>query len=88
MKRPLWTHPLFAAFVAVAFLAATFGALKVAAHFVHSNVDPLQRIRTENTKAILLLILAMLLMVAALAVPLVIRRKAQQRIERDNGANP
>jgi hypothetical protein len=85
MKHPLWTHPLFAGFVALLFVAASAGVMKVAVLYARFKVDPLARLQPDNTKAILLLILSMLLVIGSLVVPLVIRRRAQRRLERDSG---
>jgi hypothetical protein len=86
MKHPLWTHPLFAAFVALLFVVAAAGIMKLAVLYAQLKVDPLARVQHDTTKAILLLILSMLLVIGSLVVPLVIRRKAQRRLERDSGA--
>jgi len=86
MKRPLWTHPIFAGFVAVAFLVAARFAMKAAVLYGQLKVDPLSRLEHDNTKAVLLVILAMLLVIGAIVVPLVVRKKAQRRLERDSGA--
>jgi len=85
-KAPLWTHPLFAGFVALLFLIAARGAMKWAAIFGQLKVDPHARLEHETTKAVLMVILAMLLVIGAIVVPLVIRKKAMRRLERDNGA--
>jgi hypothetical protein len=85
MKSPVWTHPLFAAFVALLFVVAAAGAMKVAVLYAQLKVDPLARIQHDTTRAILLLVLSMLLVIGSLVVPLVVRRKAQRRLERDNG---
>jgi hypothetical protein len=86
MKRPLWTHLGFAWFVAVALLLGAREAMKVAVRFARFKVDPHDRLKPDNTMAVLTLILSMLLVIAAIVVPLVIRRRAQRRLERDSGA--
>jgi len=87
MKAPSWTKLWFAWFVAVAFLLAATGAMKVAVLYARFKVDPLARLKPDNTKAILLLILSMVLVIAALVVPLIIRRRAQRWGE-TTGAKP
>jgi hypothetical protein len=74
----VWRHPIFAGVVAVLFVLAAAGAMKVAALYARFKVDPLQRLRSDNAKAIVFYIVAMLLVMAALVVPLVIRRRAQR----------
>jgi hypothetical protein len=83
MKRPLWTYLGFAWFVAVALLLAAREAMKAAVVHARFKVSPLERLKPDNTRAALLLILSMLLVIAAIVVPLVIRRCAQARLERD-----
>ena len=83
MKRPLWTDMGFAVLVAVALLAAATGAMKLAALYARFKVSPLARLQPDNTKAVILLILSMALVIAALVVPLVIRRRAQLFLARD-----
>jgi hypothetical protein len=86
MKPPLWTRIEFAVFVAVALMVAAGGAMKVAALYARFKVDPHARLQHDNTRAVLLVILSMLLVIGAIVVPLIIRRQAQRRLERDNGA--
>jgi hypothetical protein len=85
--RALWKHPLFAGVVAVLFVVAAAGIMKLAVLYARFKVDPLRRLQPDNTKAILLLILSMLLVIGALVVPLVIRRRAQ-RSEETTAAKP
>jgi hypothetical protein len=86
MKRPLWTHLGFAWFVAVALLVAAREAMKAAVVYARFKVAPLERLKPDNTHAALLVILSMLLVIGAIVLPLVIRRKAQRRLEGDNGS--
>jgi hypothetical protein len=79
-KQPLWTRIGFAWFLAVALLALAMAALRVAAMFANLDISPLARSRPENTRAIVMLVLSMLLVVAAIALPLVVRHRAQRRL--------
>ena len=85
MKRPLWTHLAFAWFVAVALLLGAREAMKAAVSHARFKTAPLERLEPDNTRAVLLLILSMVLVIGAIVVPLVIRRRAQVRLERDKG---
>jgi hypothetical protein len=85
MKRPLWTHLGFAWFVAVALLLGAREAMKAAVVQARFKVAPLERLKPDNSRAVLLLLLSMVLVIAAIVVPLVIRRRAQVRLERDKG---
>jgi hypothetical protein len=80
MKRPFWTHVVFAWVVAGALLVSATYALKGAVLYARLKVPPLERFQHDNTKAVLLLLLSMLLVVAAIVLPLVIRRRAQLRL--------
>jgi|SRR5688572_7716614 len=82
MKRPLWTHPLFAGLVAVGFCALAVLSMKRAAFHAHFKVDPLKRHVPDNTRAILFLIGSMLLVIAAIVVPLIVRKLAHARLKR------
>src|SRR5262245_48723570 len=82
MKKPLWTHVVFAWVVAIGMLLGARYALKVAVLYARLKVPPLERFQHDNTKAVLYLLLSMLLVVGAIVVPLVIRRKAHLRLER------
>ena len=88
MKRPMWTHPIFAGFVAVAFLVAARFAMKAAVVHGQLKVDPLARLEHDNTRAALLVVLAMLLVIWAIVVPLVIRKKAQRRLSETAAPKP
>jgi len=81
MKRPLWTHPLFAGLVAVGFVWLAVLAMKRAVLYAHFKASPLERLQPDNTRAVLCLIASMLLVVAAIVVPLVIRKKAHTRLK-------
>lgn len=82
MKRPLWTHPLFAGLVAVGFCALAVLSMKRAVFHAHFKVNPLQRHAPDNVKAILFLIGSMLLVIAAIVVPLIVRKLAHARLKR------
>jgi hypothetical protein len=82
MKRPLWTHVFFAGFVAVGLLVLATVAMKQAVLYAHFKVSPLAREQPENTRAVLCLAASMLLVVAAIVLPLVIRKKAQAYLKR------
>jgi hypothetical protein len=81
MKRPMWTQLSFAWVVAVSLLLAATGAMKLAVLYARFKVSPLARLQPDNSKAVILLILSMVLVIAALVVPLVIRRRAQVWLE-------
>ena len=76
MKRPLWTHLGFAWAVAVTLLVLATLAMKVSVLYARLKVSPLDRIQSDNTLAVLFLIASMLLVIAAIVLPLVIRKKA------------
>jgi hypothetical protein len=82
MKRPLWTHPLFAGLVAVGFVGLAVLAMKRAVLHAHFKVSPLARHAPDNLRATLFLIVSMLLVIAAIVVPLVIRKRAHARLKR------
>lgn len=82
VRGPAWTSIWFAAFVAVALLGLSLLALAGAARYAHLNVPPLQRQPPDNLRAILCLVTSMLLVTAAIVVPLIIRKKAQSRLHR------
>jgi ABC-type cobalamin transport system permease subunit len=82
MSQPFWTRIGFAFLVALALLVSAVVALKGAVRYARLDVPPLQRLQPDNTVAIMLLLLSMLLVVGAIVLPLVVRRKAQARLER------
>jgi hypothetical protein len=82
MKRPLWTHPLFAGFVAVDLLVLATLSMKRAVLYARFKVSPLDRLQPDNTLAVIFLIGSMVLVVAAIVVPLIIRKNAHAFLKR------
>jgi hypothetical protein len=82
VRRPLWTRVGFAFAVAGAFIVLATGALYVAVGVAFPRNAERTGVPGGIGPSVCLMIVAMLLVVAALAVPLVIRRKAQARLDR------
>jgi len=72
----------FAGFVAVGLLGLAVVAMKKAVLYAHFKVSPLAREQPENTKAALCLAASMLLVTAAIVVPLIIRKLAHAHLKR------
>jgi hypothetical protein len=78
---PLWTRVGFAFTMALAFLILAGAALYAAVAVAFPSSRPRSGVPGNIAASVGLMILAMLLVLGAIAVPLVVRRKAQARID-------
>lgn len=79
---PLWTRVGFAWALAAAILALAALSIYTAALHAHLDVPPLKRQPPDIAMSVIWLTAGMLLSVAAIVVPLVVRKRAQSRLQR------
>jgi hypothetical protein len=82
MSQPVWTRVWFAFALAVAQLVLAREALKRAVLYARMNMPMADRVQPDTTRAVLFMILSMLLVVGAIVLPLVIRSRANRRLQR------
>jgi len=82
MSQPVWTRMGFTLAVALGLLALSAISLYAAAFYAWSpTVAPAKRFPPNAPLAVVLFVIAMLLVIAAIVVPLIIRRKSQARLK-------
>jgi heme/copper-type cytochrome/quinol oxidase subunit 2 len=82
MSQPLWTRLGFAVVVPIVLIGVATVVLWRAVLYARMNVPVADRVQPDTTRAVLFMILSMLLVVMAIVLPLVIRARAQKRLQR------
>jgi hypothetical protein len=77
-RPPWWGRIAVAAATALAFLGASILSLYWAMYYSWSRLHPPGAFRQDTTRAVLLMVVAMLFVVGAIVVPLIIRNRAAQ----------
>jgi hypothetical protein len=79
-RPPWWGRIPVAAVTALGFLGLAILSLYGAMFYSWSRVHPPGQFRQDTTRAVLLMVVAMLFVVGAITVPLIIRHRATTRL--------
>jgi hypothetical protein len=81
MSQPVWARPWFAILIPIVLLGVASVVLWRAALYARMNAPMAQRVQADIPRAALFMVLSILLVVGAIVIPLVLRHRAEKRLE-------